>query len=440
MPALERRRFGLGTATLVVIANMVGTGVFTTSGLLLADVHSPLALLLGWAVGGLVALCGALAYGELASSLPANGGEYRFLSALYHPCVGFVAGWLSLVVGFSAPIAASARAFGEYVHAVWPCVSVLGAGALLVVAASLLHAIHVRGGAGIQNLFALLKAALILGFVAGGLFTARSGGALCWEDSGELGLLSPAFAVGLIYISFSYSGWNGAAYLAGEVKNPGRVLPAALVLGTCLVTLLYLGLNAVFLASAPSSELVGRVEVGHVAAVHLFGAGAGRVLSGLIALALVSSVGAMMLTGPRVYEAMGEDYGALHFLSYRTRSGGPVWAILVQALLALVMLFTASFGSLLTYIGVTLSACTALTVFGVFLRRPEGPSGQPLSHAWGYPVAPGLFLVFSCWMIVHAVIQRPVQVLFSALTVGVGLLLYFWIRKSRSQSTCTMLK
>lgn len=428
------RRFGVSTATLVVMANMIGTGVFTTTGLLLQDISSASVILLAWGLGGLIALCGAWTYGELAAAISSNGGEYRFLGSLYHPAVGFVAGWLSLVVGFSAPIAASALAFGEYVHAVWPGVPVLWAGASVIVFSSLLHGLHVSTGAGVQNLFAVLKVLLILGFIA---FGARavdlSAGFGRGADPVSGAAWSPGFAVGLIFISFAYSGWNGAAYLAGEVRRPQTTLPRALAVGTGLVVLLYVGLNAVVLASAPASELAGRVDVGHVAATHLLGPAAGRVFSGLIAAALVSSVSAMILVGPRVYEAMGADYRALRWLSVRPRKGGPVAAITLQAVLALVMLVTASFGALLTYIGITLSVSTAMAVAGVFVLRRRGLHRHLRVRTWGYPVTPTLFLVFSGWMVCHGLVERPVQALFSGLTIIAGFIVYLLVMRSRTR-------
>jgi len=429
-PTILIRRLGLLTATLVVVANMIGTGVFTTTGFLVRDMGSPMAILICWGVGGLIALCGAWSYGELAAALSANGGEYYFLSRLYHPAVGFIAGWISFVVGFSAPIAASALAFGKYVHAVWPWVPPVPVGIVLILIVSMVHAVHVRGGSGFQNIFTLAKVVLILVFIVGGLWTLDAGEALGSRPSNAPGtLLSPAFAVGLIFVAFSYSGWNGAAYIAGEVRRPERNLPLALLIGTGLVALLYLGLNWTFLASAPASELAGRVEVGHVAGALIFGDRAGQLLSGLIALALVSSVSAMIMVGPRVYEAMGVDYRALRFLSTRPEHGGPAVSIFLQAALAIVMLLTASFSALLTYIGFTLSLSAALTVGGVFILRRRGTDRKRPFRSWGYPVPQLLFMGFSGWMIIHALSQRPMEAFFGGLTIFTGFLIYLVLRR-----------
>ncbi len=420
------RRLGMPTATLVVVANMVGAGVFTTTGLLLLGVGSPLAILIAWGVGGLIALCGALSYGELAAAIPTNGGEYRLLSDLYHPSMGFVAGWLSLVVGFSAPIAASALAFGQYASAALPGLPALPAGIGLIVLASLLHASHVRTGAGLQNGFTVLKFALLLVFIVLGTIALPSASikSVPGEDLIQV-LFSSKFAVALVFVSFAYSGWNSAVYLAGEVRRPKTTLPRSLILGTSLVTLIYLGVNYVLVLSAPLWQLRGRVDIGHVAATALFGGAAGRLLSGFIAVALMSSVSAMVLVGPRVYEAMGQDTLRLAPLRRRLGSGGPTVAILLQATLAILLLVTSSFEALLTYIGVTLSASAALTVAGVFvLRRRLGrkPEGRP--RIFPTLVAPLLFIGFSIWMIGHAIWEKPVQIAYSAATIAAGFILY----------------
>jgi APA family basic amino acid/polyamine antiporter len=430
-----RRRLGSATATLVVVASMIGTGVFTTSGLLAAELRSCPAILLTWLCGGLLAVCGALSYAELAAALPRNGGEYRLLSRIFHPSVGFTAGWVSLVVGFSAPLAAAALAFGAYVRAVAPAVDPTSAAVALVVALTALHALHVTAGSGLQNVFTVANVLLVLAFVVAGLAAGDPADAFAaGEQPLPDALSSSGFAVSLVLVTFAYSGWNGAAYLAGEIRAPARAVPRALLLGTAVVVLLYLGLNVVFLAAAPLADLAGVVDVGHLAAVRLFGAGAGRLLAGLIALALLSSASAMMMAGPRVYHAMGEDYPALSFLGYRTSRGGPAAAVLLQGLMALVMVLTASFDALLTYLGVTLSVCAGLTVAGVVVLRRREPALERPYRTWGYPFTPVLFVALSLWMVVYAVTERPVVGLAGLGTIAAGLGLYLVLAPRRSEA------
>jgi APA family basic amino acid/polyamine antiporter len=403
--ARSPRQIGTAPATMLVVASMVGTGIFTTTGFLVRDLGSPLAVLAAWALGGVLALCGALSYGELAAALPRNGGEYQLLGRIYHPAVGFAAGLVSLVVGFSAPLAASALAFGHYLAAVVPGVRPVAAGIAIVVVMAVPHAIHVRLGSWAQTAVTALEVALVLAFVAAGAAHGEPSRLLAPGSAPAAG--APAFAVALIYVSFAYSGWNGAVYVAGEVSDPSRGLPRSLLLGTSIVVGLYLGLNLVFLAAAPPGELAGVVEVGHVAAVRLLGPGAGRVLSALIALVLASSVSAMLMAGPRVCDTMGGDYRPLAILARRTRHGGPAVAVVLQAALAVAMILTASFAGLLAYIGFTLSVFAGLTVLGVLVLRHREPALERPYRTWGYPATPLLFVVLSAWMVAHAVIEKP---------------------------------
>jgi APA family basic amino acid/polyamine antiporter len=230
--------------------------------------------------------------------------------------------------------------------------------------------------------------------------------------------------VALVYVSFAYSGWNGAVYLAGEVRSPSRTLPRALLAGTAVVAVLYLALNAVFLASAPPGELAGVVEIGHVAATRLLGPGAGRALSALVALALAASVSAMLMAGPRVSAAMGQDYPALAPLARRTRHGGPAVAVGVQAAIATAMIATSSFGTLLVYVGFTLSLVAGLAVLGVFvLRRREPDLPRPV-RTRGYPATPLVFVLLSAWMTAHALAERPGAALSGLATIAAALALH----------------
>jgi APA family basic amino acid/polyamine antiporter len=429
------RTLGPLTATMLVVASMVGTGVFTTTGFLVADIGSNPAVLACWALGGGLALAGALCYGELAAAMPHNGGEYLLLSRIYHPALGFVAGWISLIVGFSAPIAAAALAFSRYLAAVFPGIPELPISLGLIALLSGLHCLRLELGSGFQNAFTIGKTALILAFIVGGLWLGQP--ARCLEPGAVAfpeALMSSGFAVGLVYISFSYQGWNAALYIAGELKQPERWLPLSLVLGTAVVTVLYLGLNAVFLAATPAPEIAGQLEVGHIAASALFGPGAARLLSTVIAVGLVSTVGAYIMTGPRVYEAMGQRSPGLRFVTGRVRGGGPVRSILLQGAVAAIMVLTASFDALLTYTGFTLSGVAALAVLGVVVLRVREPGLHRPYRTWGYPLTPVAFVALMLWMMGHSVIERPVVALAGAGTVAVGFLLW-WLLEGRAGSS-----
>lgn len=416
------RQLGLISATALVVANMIGTGVFTTSGFLLADLGSPWRVLLAWLVGGVVAGCGALSYGALARHIPESGGEYLFLSRALHPAAGYIAGWISLLVGFSAPLAAAAYGFGEYTKPLLPGWPPQASGSMLLVLFCLVHALHVPGGAWVQNFTVVLKVALILVFVGLG-FSRLPAPAKTLPPDFSIG----AFAVSLVWISFSYSGWNAAVYLGGEIRDPQRNLPCSLLIGTGLVTMLYLALNAVFLFSAPPDELSGKLEVGRIAAHALGGSAWADAIAGLIALALATAVSSMMMAGPRVYARMAAD-GCLPRWLVTTR-GPPVPALAFQCLIALIMLWSATYDRLLTYIGFTLSLSTAATVVGLArLRRREGPG----LIVPGWPWVPGLFLLAALWMAAFSVTRRPVESLAGFATIGLGWVV--WRIKSRPLS------
>jgi APA family basic amino acid/polyamine antiporter len=428
MRAMDRR-IGLGTATALVVASMIGTGVFTTTGFLVRDVGSPTAILFAWILGGVTAVCGALTYAELISALPTNGGEYALLGRMYHPALGFTAGFSSLVVGFAAPVAAASIAFGQYAAAVLPGLPPLLAAVGVLVLSSAFHAFHLAAGSRFQDVFTVGKVVLIVVFAGVGLALGEPSRAVAPAAvSFAEGTLSLPFAVGLIYVAFSYSGWNAAAYVAGEVESPERNLPRALILGTAIVTALYLALNVMFLGAAPLEALSGKVEIGHVAAEHLFGPAAARVVSAIIAVGLVSTIGAMVMTGARVAEALGRDHRRLGFLAGRSAGGAPTRAVLVQAALSLVMLTTSSFDALLTYTGFTLTLGLALTVVGLFVLRWREPELARPYRVTGYPLVPAVYAALSAWMTIGAVIERPVVAGWGAATVALGLVVWAAVR------------
>jgi APA family basic amino acid/polyamine antiporter len=420
---------GVTTGALLIVANMIGVGVFTTTGYMVAAIKSPMAVLLAWLLGGIAAFCGALSYAELGSALPRNGGEYQFLSRIYHPAVGFVSGWASLFVGFAAPLALFSMVFGTYLNAFVPQVPALPAGLALIGVLAVSHSLHVARGSRLHNLLTLAKGAFIGTFIVAGLFcgdpsrlTAAS------EQTMRQALGSPMFAVELVYVSFAYSGWNTAAYMAGEFRQPARDIPRAVLAGTVVVALLYLGLNFVFLASAPLAELADKKDVARVAAVSLFGEGGGNLMSLLIMGGLVSTASSNIMAGPRVYEAMGHDYPALKVLSLRRAGGGPVAAIALQAGLAAVMMLTSTFDALLKYVGLTLALFAAATVLGVIVMRLREPELSRPYRTWGYPVTPAVFLALELWMIVFTVRDTPPAAAVAAATIVAGLLLYAVLR------------
>jgi APA family basic amino acid/polyamine antiporter len=334
-------------------------------------------------------------------------------------------------VGFSAPIAAAALAYAAYLAAVIPGLPELPVALSLIAILSGLHGMRVELGAGFQNAFTFGKVLLILAFVVGGLLLGEPSRAL---EPGAVpfgrALLSPGFAVGLVFVSYAYQGWNASFYVAEELREPTRWLPLSLVVGTSLVAALYLGLNAVFLGAVPAGELSGVEAVAHVASVALFGQRAAGVLSVVIAVGLVSTVGAYVMTGPRVLEAMGRRSPALRALGGRGRGRGPVPAIALQGILATGMALYARLDALLAYAGFTLSLVAALAVAGVPVLRWREPDLPRPYRCWGYPVTPWLFVALALWMAGHAAVRHPGVALAAAATVGLGLGLW-WVIEGR---------
>ncbi|GAB3301206.1 APC family permease [Hymenobacter tenuis] len=411
----------------IVVANMVGTGVFTSLGFQVVSIQSGFALLMLWAVGGLIALCGALSYGELAAAMPRSGGEYHYLSQIYHPAVGFLSGWVSATVGFAAPTALAAMALGRYAQSVWPTVSAPALSVAVVVALAVVHSTNRLVGSRVQVVITGIKVAVLVAFVGAGLVVATPQplSFLPHATSDWQQLLSPAFAVSLVYVSYAYSGWNAAVYLTGEVARPQQNLPRILLTGTAIVLLLYIALNFVFLYSTPLPKLAGQVEVGFVVASELFGSAAGRLMGGAIAVLLVSTVSSMVFAGPRIVQVMGEDLPALRPLAHRSSKGIPVRATIFQTLLTLVFILTATFEQVLLYAGFVLSLFTFLTVLGLFvlrLRRPDLP--RPY-RAWGYPITPLLFLLLNGWTLRFIAQDKPLETLYGLGTLALGLVVYF---------------
>ena len=420
-------RFRPSVAAAVVIANMIGTGVFTSLGFQLMEIQSAPVLLLLWLVGGLSALCGALCYAELGASLPRSGGEYNFLSEIYHPAAGFVSGWVSATVGFAAPTALAALTFGNYFASVFPSLSPIWLATVLIGLLTAAHCTSHAGSGGTQAVLTGLKILLILGFSAAALWASDGAGAANFAFApGDAALLtSGAFAVSLIYVNYAYSGWNAATYISGELESPQRNLPRVLALSTLAVCLAYLLLNFVFLSVAPMDAMVGKVEVGFVAASYAFGELGGKLMGVLLALLLISTVSAMILAGPRVLHRIGEDYPVFRALSAVNADGIPVVAILLQSATALAFLWTSSFERILVFAGATMALNTFFTVLGLFVLRWRQPDLERPFSVSLYPVPPLVFLAITGWTLWYVVLERPLEAGIAALIVVSGLLFYW---------------
>lgn len=423
------------TATCIVVANMVGTGIFTSLGFQVAGVPTGFAIMAIWVAGGICALCGALSYAELGAALPRSGGEYHFLGVIYHPAVGFLAGWVSATVGFAAPVAIAAIAFGTYFAEVVPGLNPLVLSLAVVTICTVVLLRDLQLGSAFQNGSTILKIALILVIIVAG-FCVKSTEPVSFlptKSDGAL-ILSAPFAVSLYWVMYAYSGWNASTYIVGELRNPSRTIPLSVGLGTVLVMVLYLGMNAVFLRTTPVAEMIGKQQVAVIAGSHIFGTAGAKTMALFICLGLVSTVSAMMWIGPRITAAMGEDFRALGWLARRNPHGVPTTAILTQFAIVIVLLLTTTFQTAVNLVQFSLTLCSALAVLGVFVLRWRRPDLPRPYRTWGYPVTPLIFLVISLWMLEHMLADPDTRTpsLRGLWLMAVGLAVYFLSPKTKT--------
>jgi basic amino acid/polyamine antiporter, APA family len=444
------RQLGFFSATALVISNMIGTGIFATTGFMAGDLGSGGLILACWAVGAVFAIFGALSYSELGINFPSSGGEYVYLTHAYGPEWGFMTGWVSFFAGFSAPIAAAALAFSEYLGHFWPSLEtanarfVIGAGTFslrvgmgqiaaccLIAGFTILNCFGLSRTAKVQNVLTSTKVIVLVGFVIMG-FSAGTGS---WGHFAEHAVRTskvdvPAqFFLSLLWVMVGYSGWNAATYVAEEIRRPERTLPLALAAGTGIVAALYMALNLLYVYATPLEQLKGVTAVGALSATNLFGPGVAGVFSALMALSIVSTVSAEVIIGPRVYYAMAKNKA---FFSPAARVHPkwhtPVVAIISQGLCAMVMTLT-PFRELLTYIGMSLTFFSVLSVASLFVfrrKRPEWQRLRALDFAW--PLIPVSYIVVGAAMMAFGVVQAPAASATAFATVGAGALAYHFRR------------
>ena len=453
MPVTLRRELTLLSASALVVSNMIGTGIFTTTGYLAGDLGRPVLVLGIWVVGALMVTAGCLSYAELGINFPRSGGEYVYLREAWGPAWGFMSGWVSFLAGFAAPVALGTLAFSEYLSHFYPALMVsrqgsgafgwlhLGPGqglALAVLAAfTVINILGVSLAARLQSAIAILNLAVLAAFLVL-TFTIGHGK---WSNFAATATRTSAhglgaqFAASLVFVMYAYSGWNAASYVAGEIKNPERTLPRALLTGAAIVALFYVALNAAFIYALPLESLKGVVSVGAQAAQALFGAPRGGLFIGVMAAAILGCVSAMTLVGPRVYYAMARDgcffkgAGNVH-----PRWHTPMAAILYQAVASGLMIVTGTFETLMTYIGFALVLSAAMAAAGVFRLRRRAEWRPLAAVSWCYPLIPLLFIGSSLWMLLYTLALKPRPSLLGLATIASGGLLYHWVFR-RGQGT-----
>lgn len=424
-------KFQHQTVTAVVIANMIGTGVFTSLGFQLLDIQSGFAILLLWALGGLIAVCGSMTYAELGSALPRSGGEYNFLTEIYHPSAGFISGWISATIGFSAPTALAAITFSTYLLTIFPEINndwlrKIIACSLIVILA-FIHSSNRKSSGGLQMIFTVMKVGVIILFCFGAILFAKNIQPVSFSpNSNDIStIFSGSFAVSLIYVSYAYTGWNAATYLSSEIERPQKYLPLILISGTTIVTVLYILLNFVFLSVAPIEDMQGKIEIGFIAAQSAFGGSVANFTGLVLSLLLISTVSAMTIAGPRVLQVIGEDFKVLNILSRKRKDGIPSTAIYIQSLIAIIFILSSSFESILVFAGFTLALNSFVTVIAVFVLRSKQPNLPKPYKTFGYPFTPLIYLALTGWTLYFVIINRPIEVLFSLGIILSGLIFYY---------------
>ena len=430
------RKIGWITATSIVIANMIGAGIFTTSGLMAGNLPNPTWVLLFWFIGGMIAITGAMCYAELATRMPEDGGEYLYLKRLYHPSLGFLSGWTSFFVGFSAPIAASALGFAEYII---PDKGLTVSGVIIqdpvwikkvlalsvIVLFTVVHYMGHKFGSRIQNLLTAVKILIVFGLASLGMILGEGDWSNLQFQSGEAygGL---AIGTAMMLVMFSYSGWNASSYIAGEMKNPRKSLPLSLLLGTGIVIAVYLSVNLFIFRSLPFREIQGTITIFEKASIAALGEWIGRILGILSALALLASLSAFIMIGPRIYFAMALDKLFFPFAArVHRRFGVPGRSILIQGSIALILALIGSFEQIIIYVEFALLIFPGFAVAGLFVARKEKIGESMAVRVTGYPVVPLFFLICSLLIMIVAYINRPLESTAAVITVLIGIPIYY---------------
>lgn len=405
---------------------MIGTGVFTSLGYQLVDINTAFPILLLWLIGGIISLFGAFSYSELASAFPRSGGEYSILSKVYHPAVGFIGGFVSSTIGFSAPAVLAAIALGKYTVAIFPQLNSTIIASVIIILFNLIHSQTLKYGRLIQDWTTIGKIILIVFFIISGLLidSPQNISFLPISNDGSL-IMSSSFAVSLVWVSYAYTGWNSTVYIAGEVKNPQKNIHYSLLFSTAFVTVLYILLNFIFLFSTPISEMRGMIEVGFIAGVNIFGDQGGRIVSGGIALLLLSTISSYVFIGPRITQVIGEDFKYLRFFSKVNNSGIPINGFIFQLSISLIFILTSTFEQVLLYAGITFIIINTITVIGVIVLRFYQPTLNRPYKSWGYPWTQIIFTISNLWILYFTFKNQPFESLIGIGIILISLIFYF---------------
>lgn len=440
-----KRQLGLWTAMFVVIASMIGSGIFGNTGIIQSAVQNSYVVFILWILGGIIALAGALSYAELSTLMPHAGGEYVYLKNIFGLLPSFLTGWVSFIVAFSAPAASAALLAGDYVHKalflIDPNFSITiffsepsGKklfGSLLIVFFTFIHIIEVKKGGYLQNFLTIIKIILVLIFLIWGFYIISTkdefninnhlkNEPVAWNGIG----------IGLLFVMFAYSGWNGATYLAEEVKDPEKNLPRSLIGGTIIVMILYFLLNLLYFWSTPASELEGQEAIAAISSAKLFGDNISIVFNIGFFLILLSTISVTIMIGPRVYYAMARDNLFFKAASnLHPKFNTPVISFVIQGILAIIYIWSGTYEQIQTYMGFALSIFPVMSVVGLIYLRKKHPNIKSPYKTPLYPLFPIIFIVFSVITMIVSYIGRPVECTIAVIAILLGIPFYlFWIK------------
>ena len=429
----KHRHLSLTTAISLVVSSMIGTGVFTSLGYQLLDIQSGFSIIMLWFIGGVISLFGALSYGELASALPKSGGEYYLLSRILHPSIGLSAGIISATVGFSAPAVLAAIALANYLKPIFVNVNVSILAATVIILLNILHSFSLGVGKSFQVWSTLLKLFTMILFIFAGIFFSDKQDISFSPRLEDLKIvLSPEFAVNLVWVSYAYAGWNSSVYVVGEIVKPNKNIFKSILIGTLLVAAFYVMLNYVFLVVSPIESLKGEIEIGYISSVNLFGEKSAKLISILIGLLLLSTVSSYVYVGPRIIQAIGEDYDKLSFLSKINQNGVPLNAFIIQLVISLGFILSSTFEEVILYAGIILIMTTSITVCSLIYLRLKEPDLKRPYKVWGYPFTPFIFIILNTWILVYTVYLKPTESIIGICLMIFSLGLFFMLKREKN--------